>query len=39
MYPTASAPHYGTFVRSTEQAWRKALGDENVELVAIKEKA
>ncbi|WP_156886227.1 glycosyltransferase family 4 protein [Halomonas sp. GT] len=38
MYPTASAPHYGTFVRSTEQAWRKALGDENVELVAIKEK-
>lgn len=38
MYPSASAPHYGTFVRATEQAWRKELGDENVELVAIKEK-
>ncbi|MFC7367400.1 glycosyltransferase [Vreelandella zhaodongensis] len=38
MYPTESAPYYGTFVRATEQAWRKELGDENVELVAIKEK-
>ncbi|CAH1043956.1 glycosyltransferase [Halomonas sp. TD01] len=38
MYPSESAPHYGTFVRSTEQAWRKALGDKNVELVAIKDK-
>lgn len=38
MYPTESAPHYGTFVRATEQAWRKALDDKNVELVAIREK-
>ncbi|MBZ5486434.1 glycosyltransferase family 4 protein [Halomonas aquamarina] len=38
MYPTQSAPFYGTFVRSTEQAWRKTLGSENVTLVAIKEK-
>lgn len=38
MYPTSLAPYYGTFVRSTEQAWRKALGGDNVQLVAIDEK-
>ncbi|NOG32712.1 glycosyltransferase family 4 protein [Halomonas sp. TBZ9] len=38
LYPTKKAPHYGTFVKSTEQAWRQALGNENVQLVAIREK-
>lgn len=38
MYPSHKAPYYGTFVHSTEKAWRKVLGEENVELVAIKEK-
>ncbi len=38
LYPTHAAPHYGTFVKSTEQAWRQALGSENVERVAIREK-
>ncbi|WP_235041847.1 glycosyltransferase family 4 protein [Vreelandella profundi] len=38
MYPTRLAPYYGTFVRSTEQAWRKSLGAENVQLVAIRDK-
>lgn len=38
MYPTEKAPYYGTFVQSTEQAWRKVLGDSNVSLTAIREK-
>lgn len=38
LYPTQAAPHYGTFVQSTEQAWRQALGSDNVQLVAIREK-
>lgn len=38
LYPTKAAPHYGTFVKSTEHAWRQALGSDNVQLVAIREK-
>ncbi|WP_339119378.1 glycosyltransferase [Halomonas sp. BMC6] len=38
MYPTEKAPYYGTFVRSTEQAWRKVLGERHVSLVAMREK-
>lgn len=38
MYPTQKAPYYGTFVRSTEQAWRAVLGSDNVALVAMREK-
>lgn len=38
LYPSKAAPHYGTFVKSTERAWRQSLGSENVQLVAIREK-
>lgn len=38
MYPTRKAPYYGTFVRSNEKAWRKALGEDSVKLVAIRDK-
>jgi glycosyltransferase involved in cell wall biosynthesis len=38
LYPTKAAPHYGTFVKATEQAWRQTLGSDNVALVAIREK-
>lgn len=38
LYPSKVAPHYGTFVKSTERAWRQQLGNENVQLIAIREK-
>lgn len=38
MYPTNCAPFYGTFVRSTERAWKQVIGENNVMLVAIRKK-
>ncbi|WP_030071885.1 glycosyltransferase family 4 protein [Halomonas alkaliantarctica] len=38
MYPTSCAPFYGTFVRSTERAWKQMIGENNVSLVAIRNK-
>lgn len=38
MYPTNCAPFYGTFVRSTERAWKQVIGESNVMLVAIRKK-